>query len=235
MNVVNCEVVALESLTCNVYKVLLKPQEQVTFLPGQYLNLMMSPEDKRPFSIASSPDKDLIELQIGAFGAESYAMQVIEYLQKQQACNGQISIEVAAGNAYLREESERPLLLIAGGTGFSYIKSIIDHLAAQKSQREVIVYWGLREPSACFEMNKTQETITQLAHGVFYPVVEIADENWAHKTGIVHRVVMQDILNLCEYDIYLAGRFDMIGTVRSDFVTKGADVKHMYADAFAFI
>lgn len=231
MNVVKCEVVALEALTCNVYKVLLKPANPVNFLPGQYLNLMISDDDKRPFSIASSPNRELIELQIGAFGEESYAMQVIEYLKN----NTKVSIELAAGNAFLRKESQRPILLIAGGTGFSYIKSILDHLAEQKSSRKVTVYWGLREPSACFEIAKTQATTAELPNGTFYPVVETPDESWMHKVGIVHKVVMADINNLGDYDIYLAGRFDMIGTIRTDFVEKGADINHMFADAFAFL
>lgn len=231
MNVVKCDVVALESLTCNVYKVLLKPANPVNFLPGQYLNLILNDEDKRPFSIASSPNRDLIELQIGAFGEESYAMQVIEHLQS----HAEISIELAAGNAFLREESERPILLIAGGTGFSYIKSIVDYLAEQESSREIILYWGLREPSACFEMEKTQATIAKLANGIFYPVVENPDKDWSHKVGTVHRVVMSDINRLSDYDIYLAGRFDMIGTIRKDFLEKGASIEHMFADAFAFL
>ena len=231
MNVVKCDVVALESLTCNVYKVLLKPSEPVSFLPGQYLNLILNDEDKRPFSIASSPKQAFIELQIGAFGEESYAMQVIEHLKN----NTEISIELAAGNAFLREESERPILLIAGGTGFSYIKSIVDYLAEQNSSREVILYWGLREPSACFEMEKTQTTVASLSDGQFYPVVENPDKDWSHKVGTVHRVVMSDIKSLGDYDIYLAGRFDMIGTIRKDFLEKGADINHMFADAFAFL
>lgn len=231
MNEVKCEIVSLEPLTCNVYKVLLKPNVPVRFLPGQYLNLMLSKDDKRPFSIASSPNSELIELQIGAFGAESYAMQVIEHLKK----HNEIFIELAAGNAFLREDTQRPILLIAGGTGFSYIKSIIEYLVEQKSTREVIVYWGLREPNACFEINKTQNNVAKLSNGAFYPVVETPDKDWIHKVGRVHNVVMTEIHNLDDYDIYLAGRFDMIGTIRKDFIEKGADVSHMFSDAFAFL
>lgn len=230
MSIINCQVHSLEPLTEFVYKVLLKPEHNVDFLPGQYLNFIMSEDDKRPFSIASAPEAELIELQIGAFGADSYPMQVIEKLENTQ----QVQIEIPLGQAHLRE-SERPLLLIAGGTGFSYIKSIFEQLALQGSQRKVIVYWGLREESACYEIEKTQATINQLTNGEFYPVVENASENWQGKTGIVHQVVMADISDLSPFDIYLAGRFDMVGIVRTDFVAKGALIDHMYADAFAFI
>ena len=129
MNTVNCQIESLISLTPHVYKALLKPSEKVDFIAGQYLNFVMSEEDKRPFSIASSPNSDLIELQIGAFVADSYPMQVIERIKSSQADNKPITIEIPLGDAQLRTESERPLLLLAGGTGFSYIKSMFEYLA----------------------------------------------------------------------------------------------------------
>lgn len=231
MKEVQCQVQSISSLTDHVYKVLLKPEQKVDFLPGQYLNFVMSEDDKRPFSIASAPHQSLIELQIGAFGADSYPMQVIDRIKN----NNDVTIEIPLGKAELRENVERPLLLIAGGTGFSYIKSMFEHLAEQQSTRQVIVYWGLREPSACYELAQTSSTIASLAHGSFIPVVETPDDNWQGRVGLVHQVVMDDVTQLENYDIYLAGRFDMVAAVRDDFVARGANVEHMYADAFAFI
>lgn len=231
MNTISCQVESLTSLTPYVYKALLKPVQQVDFVAGQYLNFVMSDTDKRPFSIASMPGAELIELQIGAFGEDSYAMQVIEHIKQ----NKEVTIEMPLGNAGLVVNSDRPLLLLAGGTGFSYIKSIFEYLAAQKTQRRVLVYWGLREESACYELTKTAETIASITHSSFIPVVEQAGENWLGKIGLVHEVAMADITNFEEYDIYLAGRFDMVGKIRQDFVEKGALLERMYADAFAFI
>ena len=191
----------------------------------------MTEEDKRPFSIASAPGAEFIELQIGAFGADSYPMQVIDKLKTSQM----ISIEMPLGQAQLRTESVRPLLLLAGGTGFSYIKSMFEYLVEQKSTRPVIVYWGLREPSACYELDETTAKLAKLAHASFIPVVEHPNDTWQGKTGLVHQAVLNDIVSLEPYDIYLAGRFDMIGLIRTDFIAQGAIREHMYADAFAFI
>jgi NAD(P)H-flavin reductase len=231
MKEIQCQVQSITALTEYVYKVLLKPTENVDFLPGQYLNFVMSEEDKRPFSIASSPCDELIELQIGAFGADSYPMQVIERIKE----NSHVTIEIPLGNAALITGSERPVLLIAGGTGFSYIKSMFEYLANQKSTRDVVVYWGLRDPSACYELDKTTGTINTLSNGQFIPVVETPHDDWHGRIGMVHKVVMKEIDNLADYDIYIAGRFDMVGTVRDDFVAQGANINHMYADAFAYI
>jgi aquacobalamin reductase/NAD(P)H-flavin reductase len=235
MNAINCQVQCLIPLTPNVYKVLLKPDHQIDFLPGQYLNFVMSEDDKRPFSIASAPGQALIELQIGAFGQDSYPMQVIEHIQAKAKVNAKVKIEMPLGKAQLRIESQRPILLLAGGTGFSYIKSMFEYLVAQGSTRPVIVYWGLREPAACYELEESRATIAKLAHASFIVVVENPDDQWQGKVGLVHQVVMQDIVSLEPYDIYLAGRFDMVGLIRQDFVEHGAALDHMYADAFAFI
>ncbi|MCH2055946.1 MAG: NAD(P)H-flavin reductase [Thalassotalea sp.] len=231
MNTIECQVEDISQLTPFVYKVLLKPSELVSFKPGQYLNLVMAEDDKRAFSIASAPHQALIELQIGAFGEDSYAMQAIEKLKTSQS----VTIELPLGNAYLREDSARPILLLAGGTGFSYIKSMFEHLVEIKSERPLIVYWGLRSSEACYELAETKAMIESLPHAQFIPVVENADEDWQGKVGLVHQVAMKDIVSFEPYDIYLAGRFDMVGAVRNDFVEHGAEIGHMYADAFAFI
>lgn len=239
MKTVSCQIQSLSSLTPHVYKVLLKPDEKVDFIAGQYLNFIMSDEDKRPFSIASSPNSELIELQIGAFVADSYPMQVIECIKASHASGEAVTIEIPLGHAQLRTESERPLLLLAGGTGFSYIKSMFEYLAEQKSQRHIMVYWGLREESAVYELEKTIATIGELPYANFIPVIENINEAnespWQGKTGLVHQAAMHDIVSFEPYDIYLAGRFDMVGAIRSDFVEHGALLEHMYADAFAFI
>lgn len=235
MKTINCQIVSLTSLTDHVFKVLLKPSEKVDFIAGQYLNFVMSDEDKRPFSIASSPNSDLIELQIGAFVSDSYPMQVIERIESLQADNNPVTIEIPLGNAQLRTTSERPLLLLAGGTGFSYIKSMFEYLAEQNSQRHIMVYWGLRELEAAYELEESAATIAKLPHANFIPVIENANDAWQGKTGLVHQAAMHDIVSFELYDIYLAGRFEMVGTIRSDFVEHGALLEHMYADAFAFI
>ena len=235
MKTVDCQIVSLTSLTPHVFKVLLKPSEQVDFIAGQYLNFVMSEEDKRPFSIASSPTSDLIELQIGAFVADSYPMQVIERIKSAIAENASVTVEIPLGNAQLRLDSERPLLLLAGGTGFSYIKSMFEYLADVGSSRHIMVYWGLRDESACYELEETAAIIAKLPHANFIPVVENAGEDWQGKTGLVHKAAMHDIMSFEPYDIYLAGRFEMVGAIRGDFVEHGALLEHMYADAFAFI
>ncbi|MEW6999244.1 NAD(P)H-flavin reductase [Colwelliaceae bacterium BS250] len=231
MNTISCQVQSIRPLTEHVYQVLLKPEKTVQFAAGQYLNFVMSDEDKRPFSIASSPGDECIELQIGAFGEDGWAMQVIDHIK----ANTTVSIEIPGGKAQLRTDSVRPIVLLAGGTGFSYIKSILGDLVKRNTSQPVLVYWGLRDPSACYQLAETQALVDSLAHGKFFPIVETPTDDWQGRVGKVHEPLLHDIISLEPYDIYMAGRFDMVGFLRNEFVQQGALVEHMYADAFAFI
>ncbi|TLU64714.1 NAD(P)H-flavin reductase [Thalassotalea litorea] len=231
MNTISCNVQSITPLTAHVYQILLKPEKACDFKAGQYLSFVMSEDDKRPFSIASSPGDELIELQIGAFAADGWAMQVIDHIK----ANETVTVEMPAGNAHLREDSHRPVILLAGGTGFSYIKSILGQLVKSQTQRPVWVYWGLRDESACYQLAETKALVKQLPRAKFFPIVENATAHWQGRTGKVHEPLMEDIFSLEPYDIYLAGRFDMVGFLRDEFIRKGALPEHMYADAFAFI
>ncbi len=231
MNTISCKVHSITPLTDTVFQIYLAPDHLVEFAAGQYLNFVMSEDDKRPFSIASSPGNELIELQIGAYAADSWAMQVIDRIKESET----VQIEIPAGKAQLRQDSDRPIILLAGGTGFSYIKSILGDLVNRNVSQPVLVYWGLRDPKACYQLEETQALVAQLKQGQFFPVVEQADANWTGRVGKVHEPLMKDIISLEPYDIYMAGRFDMVGFLRNEFINKGALTEHMYADAFAFI
>lgn len=226
---IKCEVTLLESYTETVFNVKLKPERKVKFQAGQYLMVVMAEDDKRPFSIASNPSNDdILELHIGASEQNSYAMQVVERLK-----SGFIDVELPGGNAALREGSERPLVLIAGGTGFSYTKSILER-AVEVSKRPVSLYWGAREASHLYAASLAQELADAHPQVTFIPVVEVATEQWTGKVGLVHQIVMEDVTDLAACDIYIAGRFEMAGAARTDFAPLGVK-EHLYGDAFEFI
>jgi aquacobalamin reductase/NAD(P)H-flavin reductase len=236
MQTLKANVVSIDALTECVFKVELKPEHSATFFAGQYLQLVLGEKDKRAFSIASRPSQtDLLELHIGASHADSYAMESLAHLQKHYDNHTQVNIEVGLGHSQLRENSDRPIIMLAGGTGFSYVKSMADHLAEIGCTRAVFFYWGVKEHSALYAHDEMQTWANGHKNFTFIPVVERADDNWQGHRGYVHQAVMKDIMSLEPYDIYMAGRFDMIGLVRDDFIKQGALREHMFADAFAFI
>jgi aquacobalamin reductase/NAD(P)H-flavin reductase len=236
MQTLKAEVVAISPLTEFVHKVILKPQQPVKFEAGQYMQLVLGEKDKRAFSIASRPSQcDELELHIGASSADSYAMQSLEHLRNAFNEKQPVEIEAGMGVSQLRLQCNRPIILLAGGTGFSYVKSMADHLAETNCTRPVLFYWGVKEESALYAHTEMQAWADSHEHFKFIPVVENPSADWEGHAGFVHKAVMQDIVSLEPYDIYMAGRFDMIGIVRDDFITHGAIRENMYADAFAFI
>lgn len=147
MAILNCKVSLVEPITDTVYRVRLLPDGPFDFQAGQYLLAVMDERDKRPFSIASIPEnKDFIELHIGASDLNLYAMAVLDLILETQ----QLKIDIPHGNAWFRQQSQRPLLLIAGGTGFSYTHSILLAALQENPQRAITLYWG--DESRCIFM-----------------------------------------------------------------------------------
>lgn len=231
MNSIRCKIEKVAPFNDAVYQVLLRPEKLLEFKAGQYLCVVMGEKDKRPFSIASAPGSELIELHIGAAVSESYPMQVVERLRN----NSHIDIEAPGGEAFLRHQSIRPRLLVAGGTGFSYIKSLVEQQIALGQKVETLLYWGCRNPEAMY-----YEAIAREWHQAhpwlhFVPVVEQAEADWQGKQANLLAQIRSDFVSLVGYDIYIAGRFDMVGAARELFREMGLDEAHLYGDAFAFI
>lgn len=226
---VPAKVVSISPLTAGVSKVLLQPLEPAGYQAGQYLQVFLSDSDKRPFSIASAPGASLIELQIGGNVTDAWASQALTHLQD----NAQVIVQVGLGDAYLREDSNRPVLLLAGGTGFSYVYSIAQQLRQSGSQRPVQLFWGLRDESGLYYQTELQSWQSEQ-----FQVTTVLQEpkgDWQGPTGLVHEVVLSQVPNLADYDIYIAGPFPMVGAVRDAFLAAGAVRAQMYADAFAFL
>lgn len=234
---IKCEVKSIEPLACNTFRILLKPEQAVDFKAGQYLLAVMGEKDKRPFSIASSPCREgELELHIGAAEHNAYALEVVEAMKAALAEGSHIEIEAPHGDAWVRDDSDKPLLLIAGGTGFSYVRSILDNCLSRGVSQPIFVYWGGRDACQLYAHDELQTLAEQHPHLTYVPVVETAPANWQGKVGNVLEAVSEDFVSLSAYDIYICGRFEMAGAAREQFsAEKGAERERMFADAFSFI
>jgi len=229
---VSCRVVEVSLMNGDVYKVVLEPTIPVSHQAGQYLMVRMGEGDLRPFSIASAPgDGPLLELHIGAPADNRYAVEVVQRLQ----CGAEIDVEAPCGKAWYRHHSGRPLLLIAGGTGYAYVRAIMRQARQTGHPGPIFVYWGVREPAHFYRLEQELAWVAAAGQIHYVPVVEFPDDGWHSERGRVLDVVERDFVSLAGYDIYLAGRFEMAGVARERFVARGAEVAHLYADAFEFI
>ncbi|PWC12219.1 NAD(P)H-flavin reductase [Brenneria roseae subsp. americana] len=233
MTTLSCKVTSVEAITDTVYRVRLLPEAPFSFRAGQYLMVVMGDRDKRPFSLASTPmEQNFIELHIGASELNLYAMAVMERILKEKA----LTVDIPHGEAWLREDSQRPLVLIAGGTGFSYARSILLTALAQQPERDVSIYWGGRESKHLYDLAELEKLTAQHPNLRVIPVVEQPEDGWNGRTGTVLSAVLQDYGSLADQDIYIAGRFEMAKIARERFCNeRGALAAHMFSDAFSFI
>lgn len=226
-----CQVSLIKPLTPYVYKVQLTPEQPVAFVAGQYVTVMMGKDDFRAFSIASTPSQGhIIELHIGATPDNAYAWEVMQRMQ----ADGEITITAPSGTAGLRE-SERPLIVLAGGTGFSYAWSIAAAQLETKSKREVLFYWGGKTLADLYKHEKLVTLEQSDSRFRYFPVLEEAPEHWQGHHGLVHLAVLADHDDLAGFDVYVAGRFEMVRVVRDDFYQHNLPEQQLFGDALSYL
>ena len=148
----------------------------------------------------------------------------------------EIEVDIPHGEAWLREDEDRPLILIAGGTGFSYVRSILLTALSRNPQRDIAIYWGGRETKHLYDLAELEALSVKHPNLRIEPVVEQPEEGWRGRSGTVLTAVLQDYGTLADHDIYIAGRFEMAKIARDLFCNeRGAREDRLFGDAFAFI
>ncbi|MCR3755653.1 MAG: flavin reductase [Sodalis sp. Psp] len=233
MTIMTCKVSSVDIVTDIVYRVQLIPEATFYFRAGQYLMVVIDEHDKRPFSLASTPiETSFIELHIKASELNLYTMAVMNHILK----NREVMVDIPQGEAWLRDDTDRPIMLIAGGTGFSYARSILLTVLARQPQRKVTIYWGGRKRDHLYDLGELEALSLLHPQLAVVPVVEQPDEQWQGRTGTVLMAVMQDYDTLEPYDIYISGHFKMAKIARECFYAeRSALIDRIFGDAFACI
>jgi CDP-4-dehydro-6-deoxyglucose reductase len=230
-----CRVQDMNLLADDVMQLFIKlpTSERLQYLAGQYIDILMEDGRHRSFSIANAPHHDeLLELHIRLVTDGYFTQKVFTEMHQKDL----LRIEGPHGSFFYREDSLRPLLLIAGGTGFAPIKAIIEHLFSEKVTRPVYLYWGARCQKDLYLLELAKEWADTQENIHFTPVLSAAedDSDWQGKKGFVHNAVLDDIEDLSAYDIYTCGPPAMIKATESSFKDRGMDSEHFYYDSFDF-
>ncbi|MFP3036896.1 MAG: NAD(P)H-flavin reductase [Arsenophonus sp.] len=233
MTRLSCKVVSIENITDNVYRVRLLPDSQFSFRAGQYLIIIIDEYNKYPFSLASIPsEKKIIELHIGGSDFNFYTMAVMKYIFKHK----NINIDIPYGKAWFREGSKKTIILIAGGTGFSYTRSILYAALTENSNRDIFFYWGGKRLENLYNLDELNYLSEQYYNIRIIPVVEQPRSNWQGRIGTVLSAVLDDFTSLTKYEVYIAGPFEMVRIARERFCNeKDINPRYFYGDAFEFI
>jgi len=195
-----CRVEEINHLNHDVIQIILKipGAQSLQYLAGQYLDLEHSDFEPRAFSIANAPvNSNLIELHVRLVEDGKFTNYIFNSLAEKTI----LRIEGPKGGFFLREESEGPIIMIAGGTGFGPIKAIIEHLIAINSERVVYLYWGVRDEKDIYS-KLPSEWAEKSPKIQFVPVLSEASGVWQGERGYVHESVMRDFKDLSKRPIF---------------------------------
>jgi len=210
----------------------LPANERLQFLAGQYLEIIMRDGKRRAYSMASPPDDDVhIELHVRNMAGGAFTEYVFERMKERDI----LRFEGPLGTFFLREDSLKPIIFVASGTGFAPIKSIIEHAFHVGVTRQMVLYWGGRRKSEIYMLDLPLRWQQEHGNFSFVPVLSESppEEAWTGRTGFVHRAVMEDFPDMSGYQVYACGAPVMVEAAHKDFTSVcRLPEDEFYSDAF---
>ncbi|HEX4781657.1 MAG TPA: CDP-6-deoxy-delta-3,4-glucoseen reductase [Usitatibacter sp.] len=207
--------------------------ERLQFLAGQYIDILLKSGKRRSFSMANPPHNDqLIELHVRKSPGGAFSSYVFDEMKERAI----LRFEGPLGTFYLRsDDSGKPLIFVAGGTGFAPIKAIIEHAFHHGDDRPMVLYWGVRSKKDLYMPGLPIGWQQEHPHFTYIPVVSdpLPEDEWAGRTGFVHQAVLDDFTDLSGYQVYACGAPGMTDVARQTFVEqRGLPEDEFYCDAF---
>jgi CDP-4-dehydro-6-deoxyglucose reductase len=210
----------------------LPANEALAYRAGQYIEFLLKDGKRRAYSIACAPTLERpLELHIRHLPGGLFTDHVFGAMKERDI----LRFEGPLGTFFLREESDKPIVLLASGTGFAPVKALVEHLMHLKSTRPVRLYWGGRRPQDLYMDELCQAWTTTMPDFQYVPVISdaLSEDNWQGRTGYVHAAVMQDIPDLSGWQVYACGAPVMVDAARSEYVAQcGLPADEFFADAF---
>lgn len=229
-----CRIERLTLLAPDVMQVMLRlpAVEPLRFQAGQYLDVLLD-DRRRSFSIASPPhDSELIELHVRRVQGGGFTERIFDGDLKSGSL---LRIEGPIGQFIYRDGSG-PVLMVAGGTGFAPLKSMLRHLLESGVRRDVHCYWGARQQRDVYEQALVLEWVRRFPQLKFTAVLSDASiaEATHHRVGWVHDAVLADYPDLAPFEVYAAGPPAMIEALRESFPRQGLAPERLYFDSFDY-
>jgi CDP-4-dehydro-6-deoxyglucose reductase len=217
-----------------VMEIKLPASEKFQFVAGQYIDFLLADGKRRSFSIANAPTgSDFLELHVRLVPGGQFTTHVFEKLKEKDI----LRFEGPLGSFRLQEDSRKPVVLLAGGTGFAPIKSIVENAIATGQTRPMTLYWGSRDVAGLYQLELARSWEERLPGFRFVPVLSDApaSDNWNGRTGFAHQALMADFPDLSGHEVYACGSPAMIDAAREDLTRScKLPVEAFFADAFSF-
>jgi NAD(P)H-flavin reductase len=209
--------------------------EGIAFYAGQYLNILLEDGAKRSFSFATAPSlsgpmRERVELHIRRIPGGRYTAHVFERMRAGE----RVRFEGPLGSFFLREDSQKPMIFVAGSTGFAPVKSMLEYAFGRGMQRRMLLYWGVRRPSDLYLSELPEKWAREHRNFTYVPVIShpAPEDRWQGRTGLVHEAILADFPDLAGYQVYACGSAAMVEAAHPAFKAQGLGPDDCFADAF---
>lgn len=207
--------------------------EKLQFMAGQYVEFLLKDGKRRAFSIANAPYvNNLLELHLRLIPDGQFT----KYVFNEMPDKAILRIEGPFGSFYYREASAKPMIMVAGGTGFAPIKGIVEHMLHNDIKREVTIYWGARAREDLYMPELPQAWAEAHSNIKFVPVLSDTSpsDNWQGRTGLVHQAVLDDFKELSAFEVYCCGAPAMVEVAHISFLQAALPEDAFFSDAFNY-
>jgi CDP-4-dehydro-6-deoxyglucose reductase len=202
---------------------------------GQYVEFLLRDGDRRSYSMANAPHTQAaqprMELHLRHMPGGKFTDHVFGAMKGKEI----LRIEGPFGSFYLREESDKPMVLLASGTGFAPIKAIVEHMQFKNITRPATLYWGGRRPADLYQSAWIEARLAEMPNLTYVPVVSdaLAEDAWSGRTGFVHKAVLQDFPDLSGHQVYACGAPIVVESARAEYTAlAGLPTEEFFADSF---
>ncbi len=228
---------ALEKVSHDVMRVRLQLPAADTFRyhAGQYIEFILRDGARRAYSMANAPHTQEgapgVELHIRHMPGGRFTDHVFATMIEKEI----LRVEGPFGSFFLREDSDKPIVLLASGTGFAPVKALIEHMRHKGLSRPTTLYWGGRRPGDLYMDAWVHEQAAALPWLRYVPVVSDAlpEDAWTGRTGFVHQAVLDDFADLSGHQVYACGAPIVVDSARAAYTAqRGLPPEEFYADAF---
>ena len=218
-----------------VMRLQLPANQNLQYRAGQYVEFILRDGARRSYSMANAPhmlgSPPSIELHLRHMPGGRFTDHAFTALKEKDI----LRMEGPFGSFLLREDSRKPIIMLASGTGFAPIKAMLQHLQHKGSEREVVLYWGSRRRADLYQHAWCEQMAAEMPKLRYVPVLSepTTDDAWTGRTGFVHEAVMADVDDLSGYQVYACGAPVMVESAQRDFVAlRGLPEDEFFADAF---
>jgi CDP-4-dehydro-6-deoxyglucose reductase, E3 len=215
-----------------VLELKLPASERLQFLAGQYIEFLLKDGSRRSFSMGNPPHRDeFIELHVRHVPGGPFTDHVFGKMKEREI----LRFEGPLGTFFLRQDSEKPIVFVASGTGFAPIKSMIEHALDKGIERPMVLYWGGRRPKDLYMDELPRKWTAEHRHVDYVPVISDAlpEDGWTGRSGFVHRAVMEDFPDLSAHQVYACGVPVMVEAAKRDFIERcRLPEEEFFADSF---